>query len=131
MTKFEMNQIDVRGDGKVILYHRPDVVSNPKWQCRVSVDGSTGYKVFSTKTSDKSEAERIGLDKYFELRNKVEKGGSLKGKTIRQVFEEWKKYVLSRITNRTTSNIEKNTIWVVEDTVVEFLKGKRIDEIKN
>ena len=50
MGKFETNQIDVRGDGKVILYQRPDVVSNPKWQCRVSVDGATGYKRFSTKT---------------------------------------------------------------------------------
>jgi len=131
MTKFEKNQIDVRGDGKVILYHRPDVVSNPKWQCRVSVDGSTGYQVFSTKTSDQSEAERIGLDRYFELRNKVEKGGSLKGLTIKSAFDKWKVYVSSKDKERTKSNIEKNTIAVVEDTMVEFLGKKRTDEIRN
>jgi len=131
MTKFEKNQIDVRGDGKVILYQRGDVTTNPKWQCRVSVDGSTGYKVFSTKVVEQKEAERIGLDKYFELRNKVDKGGSLKGKTVQQSFEEWKSYIFTKITNRTKSNIEKNTIQVVEDTVVEFLGKKRTDEITN
>mgnify|MGYP003117814170 CR=1 FL=1 len=131
MSKFEKNTIDVRGDGKVILYHRDDVVSNPKWQCRVSVDGAVGYYVFSTKTVDRDIAERKGLDKYFELRNKVDKGGSLKGKTVNQVFEEWKTYVHTKITNRTKSNIEKNTIAVVEDTVVQFLGKKRTDEISN
>ena len=78
MGKFETNSIDVRGDGKVILFHRSDVVSNPKYQCRISVDGATGYVRFSTKTSSREEAERIALDKYFELKNKVDKGGSLK-----------------------------------------------------
>jgi len=129
MTKFEKNQIDVRGDGKVILYHRPDVISNPKWQCRISVDGSTGYKVFSTKTSDEKDAERIGLDRYFELRNKVEKGGTLKGKTVQQAFEKWKEHMSNRNTERTQANIQNNTITVVEDTVVEFLGKKRTDEI--
>ena len=72
MSKFETNKVDVRGDGKVILYQRADVTSSPKWNCRISVTGSTGYKRFSTKTSDQKNAERIALDKYFELRQKVE-----------------------------------------------------------
>ena len=63
MTKFEKNQIDVNGDGRVILYQRPDVL-NPKWQCRISVQGSIGYKVFSTKESDQRKAERVALEKY-------------------------------------------------------------------
>ena len=50
MSKFETNKVDVRGDGKVILYQRADVTSSPKWNCRISVTGSTGYKRFSTKT---------------------------------------------------------------------------------
>ena len=79
MGKFETNQIDLRGDGRIILYQRPDVVMNPKWQCRISVDGSTGYKRFSTKTSDQKEAEKVAIDQYFELQNKVNKGGSLQG----------------------------------------------------
>ena len=62
MSKFETNKVDVRGDGKVILYQRADVTSSPKWNCRISVTGSTGYKRFSTKTSDQKNAERIALD---------------------------------------------------------------------
>ena len=93
MTKFELNQVDVRGDGRVILYHRPDVKVDPKWQCRISIDGSTGYKIFSTKTSNQNDAERIALDKYFELQNKVSKGGGLNGKTVRQAFDEWVLYL--------------------------------------
>ena len=50
MSKFETNKVDVRGDGKVILYQRADGTSSPKWKCRISVNGSTGYKRFSTKT---------------------------------------------------------------------------------
>ena len=46
VTKFETNQIDVMGDGKVILYQRPDHKVQ-KWQARISVDGASGYKRFS------------------------------------------------------------------------------------
>ena len=89
MGKFETNQIDLKGDGRIILYQRPDVVKNPKWQCRISVDGSTGYKRFSTKTSDQKEAEKVAIDQYFELQNKVNKGGSLQGVSVKQVYEKW------------------------------------------
>ena len=64
-------------------------MKNPKWQCRISVDGSTGYKRFSTKTSDQKEAEKVAIDQYFELQNKVNKGGSLQGVSVKQVYEKW------------------------------------------
>jgi len=88
MPKFETNQIDVKGDGKVILYQRPDV-KNPRWQCRISVTGSTGYKIFSTKETDQRLAERVALDKYEELYFKVRKGGFLKGRPFNVVVKEW------------------------------------------
>lgn len=130
MTKFELNQVDVRGDGRVILYHRPDVKVDPKWQCRISIDGSTGYKRFSTKTSNQNDAERIALDKYFELQNKVSKGGGLNGKTVRQAFEEWVLYLPTSQRDRSVQNIEKNTIEVVENSIVAFAKNKRLDELR-
>ena len=89
MPKFETNQIDVKGDGKVILYQRPDV-KKPKWYARISVQGATGYKIFSTKETDQRAAERIALDRYEELYFKVKRGGTLKGKPFRAVCEEWK-----------------------------------------
>ena len=70
MPKFETNQIDVYGDGKIILYQRPDV-KNPKWQARISVQGSSGYKIFSTKETDRHIAGRIALERYEELYFKV------------------------------------------------------------
>lgn len=131
MGKFETNQIDVMGDGNVILYLRPDVVSNPKYQARISVDGATGYKRFSTKTADENEAKRIATQKYFELKNKVDLGGGLEGKTIKQIFVEWAEYIKTRNVNRTNENVQKNTIDIVEKTFVEFLGKKRIDDLKN
>ena len=83
MGKFETNQVDINGDGRVILYQRPDV-KNPKWQCRISVQGSTGYKIFSTKESDQRKAERVALDRYQDLYFKVRDGGSLNGKPFNE-----------------------------------------------
>ena len=42
-------RIDLRGDGRVILYKR-DNLKDPVWQVRVRVPNSTGYKRISTKT---------------------------------------------------------------------------------
>ena len=87
MTKFELNQVDVKGDGKIILYQRPDV-KHPKWQWRISVSGSTGYKIFSTKESELRNAERMALKNYEELYFKAKRGGSLKGIPFTNLFKE-------------------------------------------
>ena len=50
MSKFEHNKLDVRRDGRVIIYQRPrkDGTIIPTWQMRVSVPNSTGYHRQST-----------------------------------------------------------------------------------
>ena len=35
--------------------------------------------------------ERVAIDRYFELQNKVNKGGSLQGVSVKQVYEKWLK----------------------------------------
>ena len=45
------NQIDVRGDGRIGLYKR-EGLKNPKWQVRVRVPNSSGYKIVSSKTAN-------------------------------------------------------------------------------
>ena len=129
MGKFETNQIDVMGDGNIILYQRPDHKIK-KWQARISVEGATGYKVFSTKMSDAKDAERVALDRYFELKNKVDKGGSLQGITVRQVFDEWVRY-LPKVTQDRNPVYVKETILKVERVCVDYFKNKPIDEITN
>ena len=85
-------RIDLRGDGRVILYKR-DNLKDPVWQVRVRVPNSTGYKRITTKTSDQREAERFALNYYEELYIHVKTGGSIKSKTFKQVFAEWEKHV--------------------------------------
>lgn len=123
MTKFELNQVDVKGDGRIILYQRPDV-KHPKWQCRISVSGSTGYKIFSTKESELRNAERVALEKYEELYFKVRRGGSLTGIPFTTVFKEWKIHHLSDPTRHKEFQVTQ-----VEKLGVKYFKTKPIDEI--
>jgi integrase len=123
MPKFETNQIDLNNDGRVILYQRPDV-KNPKWQCRISVSGSTGYKIFSTRETNQSKAERIALAKYEELYFKVRRGGFLKGRPFNVVVKEW-----TDTYGKTPNDYDMQLIRRVELLAVPFLQTKSIDEI--
>ena len=127
MGKFETNQVDINGDGRVILYQRPDV-KNPKWQCRISVQGSTGYKIFSTKESDQRKAERVALDRYQDLYFKVRDGGSLNGKPFNEVYSEWLGYLELSKSNKAKGYVQTIT-QKVRDSGLEYFKSKPIDEI--
>lgn len=84
-----LDKIDVKGDGRVILYLRRDGRS-PLYQVKIKVPGSNGYKRVSTKTSNQREAERFALDLYEELYFHVKSGGTLTSKSYKQVFKEWR-----------------------------------------
>ncbi len=124
MGKWEQNQVDVNGDGRVILYHRPQR-KKPTWQCRISVPGATGYKRFSTHETDQRKAERIGLEKYEELYFKVRKGGSLTGKPFVTLYSEW---VESFGTNPSLN--EQTMMDKGKRKALGFFGSKPIDEIK-
>lgn len=119
--------IDLRGDGRIVLSLRGGM-KHPKYQVRIKIPGSTGYKRVSTKTSDLREAERFSLDLYEELYFHVKSGGSLQTKTYKQVFDEWKS-----ATNRISSPDQKNkwdgTISRVETYSVEFFGPINIEKI--
>tara|TARA_A100001015_G_scaffold236421_1_gene268587 strand:+ start:9135 stop:10412 length:1278 start_codon:yes stop_codon:yes gene_type:complete len=123
--KFEQNQVDVNGDGRIVLYIRPE--SPNKWQCRISVRGSTGYKRFSTGESDQRKAERVALDEYEKLYFKVQKGGSVKGKPFSKVYEEWKEHYLATAT--TSSQHRDTLVRYAKSCGLEYFKNKPIDEI--
>lgn len=92
MVDGKENRIDLRGDGRIILYKRAGL-KDPVWQVRVRVPNSTGYKRVTTKTADQREAERFALNYYEDLYIHVKTGGSIKSKTFKQVFAEWEKHV--------------------------------------
>lgn len=91
MSQYE-DQVDVRGDGRVVLY-KLSGLKNPKWQARIRVPNATGYKIVSTKTDNLREAERFAVNLYEDLYIHVKAGGSVQFKTFQQVFDEWRKHV--------------------------------------
>ena len=92
MAHSSENRIDLRGDGRIILYKRTGS-KDPVWQARIRVPNSTGYKRVTTKTANQRDAERFALDLCEELYLHVKSGGSIQSRTFKQVFEEWKKTV--------------------------------------
>jgi integrase len=121
------DRVDVRGDGRIILYKR-EGLKNPKWQARIHVPNSSGYKIVSTKTGDVREAERFALDLYEEVYIHVKSGGSIKSRTFRQVFEEWEKVVTTIGPTRQGGSWD-STIERVRSYALEFFGPKKIDDI--
>ncbi len=122
------DRIDVRGDGRIILYKR-EGLKHPKWQARIRVPNSNGYKIVTTKTDNLKEAERFALDAYEDLYLHVKAGGSIKSKTFGQVFEEWERAVTTMGPTRQGGSWEA-TIERVRSYALEFFGPKKIDTIK-
>ena len=98
------NKIDVRGDGLVVLYQRQnrDGTINPIYQMRMRLPltSSKGYYRGSTGETDKGRATQIALNKYEELYFRVRDGGTLLGKSFKDLFDEWKTHY-PKISNET------------------------------
>ena len=126
MSKYA-NQIDVRGDGRVVLYQRADL-KNPKWQVRIRVPNAAGYKVVSTKTENQRDAERFAENLYEDLYFHVKAGGSIQSRTFKQVFEEWKKYVTTMGHTRRGGSWQ-GTIDRIETYALRFFGAMKIEAI--
>jgi integrase len=122
------DRIDVRGDGRIILYKR-EGLKHPKWQARIRVPNSNGYKIVTTKTDNLKEAERFALDAYEDLYLHVKAGGSIKSKTFAQVFEEWERAVTTMGPTRQGGSWEA-TIERVRSYALEFFGPKKIDTVR-
>lgn len=133
MNKFELNQLDVRKDGRVILYQRPrkDGSVIPTWQMRISVPNATGYKRSSTGEKKQSEAVRVALNAYEELYMKVLSGGSVQSKTFNEVYKEWKVDLPRMMVGRgKAENYCSSRISLVKNYPLVFFKNKKIDSIR-
>lgn len=126
MSKYA-EQIDLRGDGRIVIYKRADL-KNPKWQARIRVPNATGYKVISTKTDDQREAERYALDQYETLYMHVKSGGSVQSRTFRQVYGEWKKHVTALGHTRRGGSWDE-TIKRIEAYALDYFDTKKIENI--
>ena len=130
MTKFELNQIDVNNDGRIVLYQRPrksgGVITT--WQMRISVPNSTGYHRQSTGQKEQSEAIRIAINKYEELAVKVLSGGSLKSKSYKSIVESWK-VDLPRIVGHERKTYVDAQLRYVSLYPLRYFGDRRIDSI--
>ena len=91
LTKSENDSYeDLRGDGQIVIYKRDDF-SN--YYVRLKVfDQNSNYKfrVRSLKTKDRNQAITAAFKTHEEITFHLKSGGSLDGRTYRNVFDEWK-----------------------------------------
>ena len=130
-TKAEIQDraIDVKNDGTIILYKRRGL-KKPNWIARLKVTGAKGYKVFSTKTTNQRQAERIALDKYEEAYFRVKNGGELNGRLFKTIFEEWKQNLHLLPANRLGGGWDE-AAKRVEDYALRYFGDKVITELDN
>ena len=130
MTKFELNQVDVKGDGRVILYQRPrsDGSIIPTWQMRISVPNSTGYHRQSTGEKEQPEAVRKALNKYEELAIKVLSGGTLNAKTFKTAYDQWK-VDLPKLEHNKKDEYLDARLSMVGSFPLTFFGSKKLDAI--
>ena len=130
MPKFEHNKLDVRRDGRVIIYQRPrkDGTIIPTWQMRISVPNSTGYHRQSTGEKEQQEAIRKSLNKFDELSLKVLAGGSLKSKSFKSVYESYL-IDLPRMVDDGREKYVRDQFSYVRIYPLKFFADYKIDEL--
>jgi len=131
MGKFEINQVDVKNDGRIILYQRPrpDGSVIPTWQMRISVPNSTGYHRASTGEKEQSEAIRKATNTYEELYMKVMTGGSFRSKSFEEVYESWKVDLPKMVTKRHPTYV-KERLSLVRNYPLRFFGDQKVEEIE-
>jgi len=109
--------LDLRGDGRVVLYKRADH-QNPKWTVRLKIPETEGFVVKSTKTTDDFEARRFAEDLYYRLEGKARRGEPINSPTFRRVFAEWSMVPVAEQVVRTAryvnGNVRRVEIWALQ-----------------
>ena len=121
-------QIDVRGDGRIILYKRPGL-KKPKWQARIRVPNANRYKIVTTKTDNLVEAQVFASNLYEELYYTVKAGGSVNSKTFKQVFDEWEKALKKQAETKKGGKWDA-TVNRVRTYALGYFGPKRIADLK-
>lgn len=117
--------IDLRGDGRVVLYKRADH-ENPKWTVRLSIPNTQGFIVKSCKTRNDYEARRFAEDLYYELEGRARRNEPLVAPTFEKVFLTWSKFVEAenriRSPKYVNSKVRRIELWALR-----YLRDYKID----
>ena len=127
MQSHQDEQVDVRGDGRVLLYKRAGL-KKPNWYARLRIPGASGYKIVSTKTSRLSAAEGYANNLYDELYHHVKRGGSIRTRTFGQVFKDWEN-AREQMKPPHQKPVRCATVERVRAKALEYFGLMKIDEI--
>jgi len=112
-------------NGNLVLFKRQH---SPNWYARIKTD--KGWYQFSTKIEDDEKAKKVSLDKYDEVRYKINNSIPVKSGTMGQLLNEilndgCKNIIQLKHKNKNYNRTEK----IIRRYILPFFKDKRIDSI--
>jgi len=120
--------IDLRGDGRIVLYKRKDHAKRPKWNVRLKIPNTKGYVIKSTKSADIGEAKRFAEDLYYELEGKIRRGEVIKSPPFSAVVKEFSDQSNFIFRDR-SEEYRKSNIRICELHLVPYYQKKPLDQI--
>lgn len=126
---FYSDWTDVKGDGTIVLYKRPDR-KRPKFIARIKVEGHRGYIVKSTKTEDLQVAIRTSERMFYDYESRVKNDLPIQSYTFQKLFNEWKpRYIrLNENSDRSRKYIKDNPD-LIERHFLEYARSTLVSEI--
>jgi integrase len=127
--KFETEQQDMLGDGRIVLYQRADV-NGGRWHARIKVEGRTGYLRFSTKKTELGEAKNVALERFTLESSEGERsaGTFSSSRSFKSVFKAWQDDYRVSKRNRSLRFVEQN-IRQIETCFLKEFKTRDIRQI--
>ncbi len=117
--------IDIRNDGCIIIYKRSDH-KTPRFTARLKFPYQTGYVTKSTKTTNKSDAEKFAKDLYYDLEGKLSRGEPIKSYPFSKVFNDWTHH--RRLEGQGKKYLEGD-IRAAENYILKFFENYSIRKI--
>ena len=120
--------VDLRGDGRIVMYKRTDHKKRPKWNVRLKLPNTKGYVVRSTRTSDLNEARRFSEDLFFELEGKIRRGEVVKSPPFKKVVREYLNQIDFILKDRSEGYKYSNEN-IIRNHLLPFYGNTPIDQI--
>ena len=127
MTKSKKDQIDVNGDGRVVLYKRP---LTEKYHMRISVPNAKGYYRGTTGHKNTTQASVVAVKKFEELSVKVLSGGHIASKTFGSIFQQYEKRFpeLAKVRGKSERYIVDHLRYI-KNYPLRYFKNHRVEEL--
>jgi integrase len=127
--KFYTDWHDLRDDGSVVLYKRPDR-KHPKFIARLKIPGHSKYIVRSTKLAELSEARRVAERMFYEFESRVLNDLPISSYTFEKLFKEFEpRYVAQHQDTKHSRFYITENMNLIRRHFLEFARTKLVTEI--